>query len=281
MTLYHVDSFTKEHFKGNPAGVCILQDKDIDDALKMNIAGELKHSETAFVLIKNGEMTLRWFTPLKEVNLCGHATLAAAHILWEKGIIQNGSISFMTKSGEISVTKQNGLIEMDFPQFVVTPCGHNDIINEAFGINPVFTGKSSKIFLIEIAEPDLLRNMKPDFGLLNQCDPGEFLITCRSDKPEYDFLSRFFAPIIGIPEDPVTGFAHCFLAPYWGNKLNKSRMVGFQESKRTGIVECEISDNNRVKLRGNAVTFTESKVMNFNINDLFHALNSQENPNDR
>jgi PhzF family phenazine biosynthesis protein len=262
MILYHVDSFTKEHFKGNPAGVCIHHDDDIDNALKMNIAGELKHSETAFVLIKNGEITLRWFTPLKEVDLCGHATLAAAHILWEKGIIQNDPIAFKTKSGVITVVKRNGLIEMDFPQFVVTPCGRNDIISEAFGINPVFTGKSSKIYLIEIDEPGILRTMKPNFELLKKCDIGECIITCRSDIPEYDFLSRFFAPIIGIPEDPVTGFAHCFLAPYWSNKLNKSRMIGFQESERTGIVECELVDDSRVKLRGNAVTFTESKVMN-------------------
>jgi len=261
MKIYHVDAFTDEFFKGNAAGVCIARNGDIDDGLKQKIASELGHSETAFVLIENGKMALRWFTPEQEVDLCGHATLAAAHILWEAGVVApHERITFATKSGELGAAKRNDKIELNFPRLFVDDCSESGIINEAFGIRPTYTGKGRTRYLLEIEEAEQLRNIEPDFRLLARADRGGFMITCRSDRAGYDFLSRFFAPGSGIPEDPVTGSAHCYLAPYWGRKLNKNLMVGFQESKRTGVVECELAEGNRVTLRGKAVTFLEGEM---------------------
>jgi PhzF family phenazine biosynthesis protein len=134
----------------------------------------------------------------------------------------------------------------------VKECDSNEVVNKSFGINPIYTGKNDKRYLIEIDNAETLRNINPDFNLLQKADLGAFMITCKSDRLGYDFLSRFFAPYVGIKEDPVTGSAHCYLAPYWAIKLQKNKLVGFQESNRTGIIECEIKNNERVKLRGSA-----------------------------
>jgi len=263
MNVYHVDAFTDCLFKGNSAGICILDKDDIKDELKKQIAAELKHSETAFVWLKNeNETILRWFTPKKEVDLCGHATLAAAHILWEKNYFnKNEMINFITKSGNISALLIDDMIEMDFPQLFVNECVENELLNKAFGIKPIYTGKNNKRYLIEIEDANQLRQLDPDFELLKKVDLGAFMITCKSDKSEYDFLSRFFAPYVGILEDPVTGSAHCYLAPYWSNKLNKKKLIGFQESSRTGLLKCELREKGRLKLSGKAITFYEG-IMN-------------------
>ena len=262
MKLYHVDAFTKELFKGNPAGVCILRDIDIPDTLKQRIAAELKHSETAFVLLKDDKMTLRWFTPKEEVDLCGHATLSAAHILWEQGYVPKFEpLRFDTLSGLLTATLNENKIELDFPRRRVEKCENNLTLNKALGIKPLFTGKDEHLYMIEIADAAVLRALEPDMEALNKIAPGEFLVTARSDDPAYDFMSRFFAPAVGIPEDPVTGSAHCYLAPYWSEKLGKTAMIGLQVSARTGIVECELSGNKRVLLRGEAITFSEA-IMN-------------------
>ncbi len=261
MKIYHIDAFTNELFKGNPAGVVILENNDICDTLKQNIARELKHSETAFVLIKNGVVNLRWFTPEMEVDLCGHATIASAHILWESGVFDSQEkIDFQTRSGILRATNNRGKVELDFPQLFVDECEQNRVLNKAFGISPIYTGKNTKRYLLEIENPDDLRKIQPDFELLKKADLGAFMITCKSDRPGYDFLSRFFAPSVGILEDPVTGSAHCYLAPHWGKILNKRRMVGFQESSRTGIVECELKENNRLNISGEAKTVFEAEM---------------------
>jgi len=250
---YHVDAFTQEPFKGNSAGVVICNKNDIQDNIKQSLASEFKHSETAFLLINKNEIILRWFTPLKEVDLCGHATLAAAFSLWDSGIIDNTEkIEFSTRSGFLTAVKKDDKIELDFPQLFVNECDSNKIVNKSFGIKPTYTGKNDKRYLIEIDNAEKLRNINPDFDLLEKADLGAFIVTCKSDRPGYDFLSRFFAPYVGIKEDPVTGSAHCYLAPYWAKKLQKNELVGFQESNRTGIIECEVINHERVKLRGKA-----------------------------
>lgn len=261
MKIYHVDAFTNELFKGNSAGVVILENNDISDALKQDIARELKHSETAFVFIKGGTVSLRWFTPEREVDLCGHATIASAHILWESGVIDaQEKIDFQTKSGTLRAIKNSGKVELDFPQLFVEECEPNTVLNKAFGISPVYTGKNTKRYFLQIESPDDLRKIQPDFELLKKADLGAFMITCKSDRKGCDFLSRFFAPIVGIPEDPVTGSAHCYLAPHWGKILDKKSMIGFQESSRTGIVECELKENNRLKIAGEAKTVFEAEM---------------------
>lgn len=250
---YHVDAFTQEAFKGNSAGIVICNEKDIQDHIKQSLASEFKHSETAFILINKNGINLRWFTPLREVDLCGHATIAAAFSLWDSGIIgKKEQIDFSTKSGILTAVKKDDKIELDFPQLFVEECDSNETVNKSFGIKPTYTGKNDKRYLIEIDDAEKLRNINPDFNILENADLGAFMVTCKSDRPGYDFLSRFFAPYVGIKEDPVTGSAHCYLAPYWSKKLKKNELVGFQESKRTGIIECEIINHERVKLRGNA-----------------------------
>lgn len=262
MKLYHVDAFTDKLFSGNPAGVCIM-DKDLPDTQKLHIAAELKHSETAFVLLSpgNGSISLRWFTPETEVPLCGHATLSAAHVLFEKKYVpHNEVISFMTRSGILTAKKHAAQIELDFPQISLQSGTANPDLNTALGITPLYTAKNDELYFIEIASAKELRELQPDFAALRKIIPGEFIVTAISDDARFDFLSRFFGPAVGIPEDPVTGSAHCYLAPYWSAKLGKKIMTGFQASARGGIVECELAGDSRLKLRGRAVTFFETDI---------------------
>jgi len=261
MKYYHIDSFTLEAFKGNSAGVVICKGTDIEDDIKQSLASEFKHSETAFVFINQSNISLRWFTPIREVDLCGHATIAAAYALWDTGIVHKmDQIKFATKSGILTASNNNDKIELDFPQLFVTACESNELLNKSLNIEPLYTGKNDKRFLLEIESAEDLRKLQPDFDLLNKVELGAFIVTCKSDRPGYDFLSRFFAPYVGINEDPVTGSAHCYLAPYWAKKLQKKVLVGFQESKRTGIIECEVINNDRVKLRGNAKKLFSTEI---------------------
>lgn len=257
MKIFMVDAFTDKPFSGNPAGVCIL-DSCISEELFQLIAREINYSETAFLLPKNGLYEIRWFTPRTEVNLCGHATLAAAHVLYEFGYFGSSDIiPFESKSGILTAKKIGDKIELDFPQFSVTETERNTVVEKAFGINPVYIGKNENRYLIEIAEVDKLLSLKPDFQLLRSLDLGRFIVTARSNISGYDFISRYFAPGVGVPEDPVTGTAHCYLAPYWATKLNKAIMVGFQASERSGVIECELTNSGRVLLRANAVIMHE------------------------
>ncbi len=259
MRTFIVDAFTDKPYSGNPAGVCIL-DTELPDELLVKIAREINHSETAFILKQKNTYSLRWFTPKTEVNLCGHATLATAHVLYELGLHEvDKVIDFDTKSGILKARIFNEMIELDFPQLFVEKCESNEIIEKAFDIKPIYIGKNDKRYLIEIDNIEKLKQIKPDFQLLQKSDRGGFMITSKSHD-KFDFYSRFFAPGVGINEDPVTGSAHCYLAPYWSKKLNKTKMLAFQASERTGIIECELVDNNRVLLRGNAITMNEMKT---------------------
>lgn len=257
MRIFTVDSFTDKPFTGNPAGVCILEN-DCSDELYQQIASEINYSETAFLIRQNDSFRIRWFTPKTEVNLCGHATLAAAHILYEYHYWDSSlEIRFESKSGSLIAKKTGDQIELNFPQLFVDKTDNNAILGKAFGIRPTYIGKNDNRYLIEIDDYDKLLIIKPDFQLLKSADLGRFIITAKSRNPDYDFISRYFAPGVGVPEDPVTGTAHCYLAPYWGQKLNKKVMVGFQASERSGIIVCELIDDNRVLLRAKAIVIHE------------------------
>ena len=258
MRTFIVDAFTTVPYSGNPAGVCILN-TELSEKLMQSIASEINLSETAFLLKQESVYLLRWFTPKVEVALCGHATLASAHILFETGLVEKEEqIRFETKSGVLKANLTREMVELDFPQLFVQDCESNEIIEKAFGIDPIYIGRDEKRYLIEINNVDQLKQISPDFQLLRQSDRGGFIITARAGNG-YDFHSRFFAPGVGINEDPVTGSAHCYLAPYWSDKLKKNEMRAFQSSQRTGIIECELAGKDRVLLRGNAVTMNEMK----------------------
>ncbi|OFX87154.1 MAG: isomerase [Bacteroidetes bacterium GWF2_33_16] len=257
MRIFTVDSFTDKPFTGNPAGVCILE-SDYSDDLYQKIAREINYSETAFLVKQNNNFRIRWFTPKAEVNLCGHATLAAAQILYE---YQNydplEEIRFDSNSGILIAKKKGDKIELNFPQLFVNKTNSNEILEKAFDIRPTYVGKNNNRYLIEIDDYEKLPNIKPNFQLLNSLDLGRFIITAASKNPDYDFISRYFAPGVGVLEDPVTGTAHCYLAPYWGQKLNKTVMTGFQASERSGTIECELIENNRVLFRAKAIVMHE------------------------
>jgi PhzF family phenazine biosynthesis protein len=262
MKIYQVDAFTNEIFKGNPAGVCILpSNTTVNNILLQNIAMEMNLSETAFLIKEKSEYNLRWFTPEVEVDFCGHATLASAHILWEIGLenIENELI-FNTKSGKLFAKKIKNKIELNFPIFEVNEVQSDDRINVSLGINPIFIGTDNKRYLIEIENYEDLLEINPDFNHLKDIGKTVFMVTCKSENPKYDFYSRFFAPSVGINEDPVTGSAHSYLVPYWANKLKKRILNSYQASKRGGELECELTDNKRVLLRGQATTVFEIEM---------------------
>ncbi len=260
MNIYIVDAFTKTPFTGNPAGVCILDNK-IDDDLMLNIAMEVNLSETSFVLKQGDSFSIRWFTPATEVPLCGHATLASAHILWEQKFVnKNLPINFLTrKRGSLEINYENEMIVMNFPQMFVTPAVNNEIIQKAFDVKLNFTGCDDTEFLVEVENEDVVINYQPDFDLLKQLQKS-VIITAQSNNKKYDFVSRMFAPNLGINEDPVTGSAHCYLAPYWGKKLSNNILTGFQASQRPGFVECELLNNSRLLLKGTARTVIKGEL---------------------
>jgi len=260
MNIYIVDAFTKTPFAGNPAGVCILN-KKIGEDLMLNIAKEVNLSETSFVLKLGDSFSIRWFTPTTEVPLCGHATLASAHILWEQKFVnKNIPIHFITKeSGSLKINYENEMIVMNFPQIFVTPAANNEIIQKAFEVKPNFIGWDNTKYLVEVENEAIVINYKPDFDLLMQLQKS-VIITAQSINKEYDFVSRMFAPNVGINEDPVTGSAHCYLAPYWGKKLNKNILTGYQASHRPGFVECELLNNSRLLLKGTARTVIKGEL---------------------
>ncbi len=264
MKIYQVDAFTNEPFKGNPAGVCVLAAERPDEWMRA-VAQEMNLSETAFLLAQPNGLTLRWFTPQREVSLCGHATLATAHVLWEEHDRDpREAIEFDTKSGRLTARRDQALISLDFPARFATPAQESHSLNHALGIAPTFTSKNSSpkgdVFLLEVESESVVRAMAPNFGQLRACGIRSVIVTSPSATPAYDFVSRYFAPGVGVQEDPVTGVAHCYLAPYWGTKLNKLTLVGFQASQRTGVVGCEWKGE-RVILRGQAVTVFKGELV--------------------
>ncbi|ACZ91579.1 PhzF family phenazine biosynthesis protein [Streptosporangium roseum] len=260
MRIYTVDSFTDQFSKGNPAGVCLL-DNPVPDAWMQSIAAEMRHSETAFVLEgEDGEpYSLRWFTPVVEVALCGHATLAAAHVLYSTGSAPE-TLEFSTKSGILSVTRDGtGLISMDFPAKVLQETGPPDGLAAALGVEPVWVGKNDWDYLVEVDSEEAVRAASPDFLALEKVDARGTIVTAPASIPGVDYVSRFFAPRVGVNEDPVTGSAHCALAPYWTGKLGLASLVGAQLSQRGGVIHTTVRGD-RVELSGHAVTVLSGKL---------------------
>jgi len=259
---FQVDSFTPEPYKGNPAGVCIL-DTNRDEVWMQLVAKEVNLSETAFVVQKSEqEFDLRWFTPTTEVDLCGHATLAASHILWEQNILsEDKEAVFSTKSGLLACKKCSDKISMDFPSEKAEKAEAPKGLLEALNINPLYIGKNRMDYIIEVESEKIVRALNPDFKALKAVKTHRgIIITAKSDDEKYDFVSRFFAPAAGIDEDPVTGSAHCCLAPYWAEKLNKKEFKAYQASERGGGLDLLLSDD-RVCITGKAVTVIAGKIL--------------------
>ncbi len=258
MKLYQVDSFTGQMFKGNPAGVCILTHDMPEDTMR-NIAMEMNLSETAFVRQESLEHSLRWFTPTHEVALCGHATLAAAHVMFNEIGFKGLEIKFRTKSGLLIARKSAGGIALDFPLGSPEPAELPTAIFESLGISrdDIQATSFCKVrnkFLVHLKDHALVQGMKPDFGKMAQYQPKELIgVIITSSGKDHDFISRFFAPWVGVNEDPVTGSSHTVLAPYWGKILGKAKMTAYQASKRGGEMTVELKGD-RVFLTGKAVT---------------------------
>ena len=250
-----VDAFTERPFRGNPAGVC-LPPRDMDAAWMQAVAAEINLAETAFLRPREADaFDLRWFTPQVEVDLCGHATLASAHRLWEDGLAA-GPIRFHTRSGVLSAFRGGDVIELDFPASPPVESRAPAGLAEALGAPFVWTGTNDLgDLVVEMADERAVRNLEPDFAALGGIPARGIAVTAEATLPDadYDFVSRFFAPRVGIDEDPVTGSAHCALAPFWSARLGRGELTGWQASARGGIVRTRIAGD-RVVLGGRAVT---------------------------
>ena len=259
MQIYQINAFTAEPFHGNPAAVCLL-DGPRPEAWMLALAQEMNLSETAFLLPEGDGWRLRWFTPRVEVNLCGHATLASAHALWEMGRADpQEAIRFYTRSGLLSARQNQGWIELDFPARRTEPAELPGGAAQALGVEPVAVRRWKENYLVEVASEAELRALRPDFAALKELPLRLAVVTCHSETPEYDFLSRFFAPAMGIDEDPVNGATHCALGPYWGGKLGKTTLTAWQASARGGVLRVRL-EGERVALAGQAVTVFRGEI---------------------
>lgn len=259
-----VDAFTDRPFRGNPAGVC-LPIGEPGDAWMQAVAAELNLSETAYLSPRgDSDFDLRWFTPRREVDLCGHATLASAHRLWESGVADEDSIRFHTRSGVLVASRAGEEIELDFPSQPPHPTPAPAGLAEALGGTPVWTGRNAQddVF-VELADEAAVRGLDPDFGALAKIQARGIVVCATadgSDESGYDFVSRFFAPRYGIDEDPVTGSAHCALAPFWAERRGRRELVGWQASARGGTVRTRVAGD-RVVLGGRAVTIWTGEIL--------------------
>ena len=259
-TIFQVDAFTSQPFAGNPAGVCILPQL-AEEAWMQAIAREMNLSETAFLVRQENGFDLRWFTPAAEVRLCGHATLASAHILWQTGALHSGEQArFHTLSGLLTASQRGEWIEMDFPLRQNKPVEPPAGLTEALGVTPIYMGRDVDDYLVEVESEAVVRDLKPDFTRLGNLPVRGVIVTARSADPQFDFVSRFFAPAVGINEDPVTGSAHCCLTPFWAERLGKTEMVAYQASARGGVVRVCLAGE-RVLLSGQAVTVMRGELI--------------------
>ena len=259
-TIYQVDAFTNKPFAGNPAGVCALPEER-DARWMQDVAREMNLSETAFLLKMDGGYNLRWFTPAVEVELCGHATLASAHILWETDLLKPGEQArFHTLSGLLTADRRGDWIEMDFPAKPEVPTEAPAGLIEALGVAVKYVGRSHFDYLVEVESEEIVRTMQPDFTLLGKIPVRGVIVTSRASSGGYDFVSRFFAPTVGVNEDPVTGSAHCCLSPFWSKRLGRDELVGYQASARGGVVRVRL-DGDRVLLGGQAITVLRGTLL--------------------
>jgi PhzF family phenazine biosynthesis protein len=259
--VYQVDAFADQPFKGNPAAVVFLMGSQ-PDAWLQAFAAEMNLSETAYFMRKGDAYQLRWFTPTAEVDLCGHATLAAAHIIWETGLMMpEEEIRFSTKSGILKARKDDAWIALDLPLDAPTAAPAGKELQLAIGAKIVWSGVTRANTLIELENEAAVRALQPDLAAFKALGQEGYIVTALADDPEapYHFVSRFFAPLIGIAEDPVTGAAHCALAPYWGEKLDRTSLAGYQASARGGLVKVRLRAG-RVELRGKAITIFQGVI---------------------
>jgi len=251
---FEVDAFTSERFRGNPAGVCPLA-KWLDDALMQKIAAENNLSETAFFVPRGSDYELRWFTPTIEVDLCGHATLAAAFVVFSELNFRGDSVRFHSQSGPLAVSRSTDILTLDFPSRPASPCATPKALIDGLGAKPIEVSKARDYFAV-FASAREVSALQPDFGLLGTLDE-KVIVTAPGD--DCDFVSRFFAPTMGINEDPVTGSAHCTLVPYWAQRLGKKKLHARQVSKRGGELYCEDADG-RVRIGGKAVLYLRGEI---------------------
>lgn len=263
--IVQVDAFTSCPFAGNPAAVCVLHEA-APERWMSDVAREMNLSETAFLVPKshtpkNDGYELRWFTPATEVDLCGHATLASAHVLWEEGHLSAGAQArFHTRSGLLLADRRGEWIELDLPATPPAPTGPQPILLDALGTTARFTGKTRFDYFIEIESEEALRALTPDFTALRKFGVRGVIVTARCSSAEFDFISRFFAPGAGVDEDPVTGSAHCALGPYWSERLGKPATTAYQASARGGVVRVCMKQD-RVILGGQAVTVLRGELV--------------------
>ena len=260
IVITQVDAFTHKPFAGNPAAVCILPVAP-EERWMQDVAREMNLSETAFLVPADGGYNLRWFTPAVEVALCGHATLASAHVLWQDGHLAMGETArFHTRSGLLLAERRGEWIEMDFPAKREEAAEPPPDLAAALGLTTVYVGRNQFDYLVEVESAAALRAAQPDHGVLRKLPVRGIIVTARSDTPEFDFISRFFAPGSGIDEDPVTGSAHCCLGPYWSKRLGKTELTAYQASPRGGVVRVRCSGD-RVFLGGQAVTVLRGELL--------------------
>ncbi len=258
--IVQVDAFTDKPFGGNPAAVCILEAQR-DEQWMQNVAQEMNLSETAFLVRQGNGFSLRWFTPTIEVDLCGHATLASAHVLWETGQLTTGTKArFHTRSGLLTAEQQGKWIELNFPAKLEQEADEPAHLLQALGVPAQYIGKNEFDYLVEVDSEEVVRQMRPNFSLLASVPTRGVIVTSRASTEGYDFVSRFFCPQVGVNEDPVTGSAHSCLAPYWSKKLSKDAMMGYQASARGGIVRVRL-DGERVLIGGQAVTVMSGELV--------------------
>ena len=250
--LLQIDAFAAEPFTGNPAAVC-LPATEPPAGWMQQVAAEMNLSETAFAWPSGNGFGLRWFTPVAEVDLCGHATLATAHALWETGRLAKGEPArFTTRSGELTASQAGEAIQLDFPAVPAEACPAGGLAG-ALGSEIIWCGKNRTDFIVQLPSAEAVRRCAPDFPRLTKLETRGVIVTAEADDDRTDFISRFFCPALGIDEDPVTGSAHCCLAPFWAERLGRDTLVGFQTSKRGGFVRCTLAGE-RVLLGGRAVT---------------------------
>ncbi|MFO1003561.1 MAG: PhzF family phenazine biosynthesis protein [Planctomycetaceae bacterium] len=272
LPLFHVDAFASRPFTGNPAAVCLMEEAR-DSAWLQNVAAEMNLADTAFLLPMRDSLQLRWFTPKVEVDLCGHATLAAAHVLKELAqagelpsqylpFWRNGCIQFQSRSGILSAESSSDGVTLDFPATDVQAVGIPDVLLESLGVSAGeirYCGRSKFDILLHVADAAVLRRICPDFAVLAGLSTRGIIVTALGDRCNDDVVSRFFAPAAGINEDPVTGSAHCALAPYWVPQFGRSTLFGYQASARGGLIRMELR-NDRVRLTGKAVTISRGEL---------------------
>ncbi len=259
LIIHHVDAFTDRPFAGNPAAICVLPGPR-DKRWMQDLAREMNLSETAFLVKQDGGYNLRWFTPTVEVELCGHATLASAHVLWETAYLKpEQQARFHTLSGLLTAERKGKWIELDFPAKLEEPATAPPALAEALGVSPKYVGKSKFDYLVEVESEQAVRALKPDFRRVATLPVRGVIVTSRARGRDYDFVSRFFAPQSGVDEDPVTGSAHCCLGPFWSKRLGKKELVAYQASARGGVVRVRVAGD-RVYLGGRAVTVMRGEL---------------------